>query len=174
MATEYISREAAIELLTTALDDDWEPEYAQDRLSEIPAADVRPVNNRDIDGNELFRRIAGHSYYKGDDILTRISLMQEGKSPKKKDIEPANVRPVVRGVPLIEINEPWQPMRGNKDRFYYTKRYLCRNCEYQIKTESWEKDRCFGAGTIFKENSMPNFCPNCGADMRPIKEDGNV
>ena len=40
---DYISREAAIELLTTALDDDWEPEYAQDRLSEIPTADVRPV-----------------------------------------------------------------------------------------------------------------------------------
>ena len=83
-----------------------------------------------------------------------------------KRIPIADVRPVVMGAPLIEINEPWQPMRGDKDRFYYTKRYLCRNCEYQIKTESWEKDRCFGAGTIFKENSMPNFCPNCGADLR--------
>ena len=40
---DYISREAAIELLKIALDDDWEPEYAADRLSEIPAADVRPV-----------------------------------------------------------------------------------------------------------------------------------
>ena len=40
---EYIEREAALELLKMALDDDWEPEYAADRLSEIPAADVRPV-----------------------------------------------------------------------------------------------------------------------------------
>lgn len=41
--TDYISREAASDLLAMALIDDWEPEYAQDRLSEIPAADVRPV-----------------------------------------------------------------------------------------------------------------------------------
>lgn len=41
--TDYISREAASDLLAMALMDDWEPEYAQDRLSEIPAADVRPV-----------------------------------------------------------------------------------------------------------------------------------
>lgn len=41
--TDYISREAAIELLTMALDDEWEPEYATDRMNEIPAADVRPV-----------------------------------------------------------------------------------------------------------------------------------
>ena len=39
---DYVSRKAAIELLKMALDDDWELEYAADRLSEIPAADVRP------------------------------------------------------------------------------------------------------------------------------------
>lgn len=43
METDYISREAASDLLAMALIDDWEPEYAQDRLSDIPAADVRPV-----------------------------------------------------------------------------------------------------------------------------------
>lgn len=51
---------------------------------------------REIDGDELFKRIAGHSYYLGDDILTRISLMQEGKLPKKKDVRPADVVEVVR------------------------------------------------------------------------------
>lgn len=40
---DYISREAASDLLAMSLIDEWEPEYAQDRLSEIPAADVRPV-----------------------------------------------------------------------------------------------------------------------------------
>lgn len=40
---DYIEREAACELLAMALDDDWEPEYAADRMNEIPAADVRPV-----------------------------------------------------------------------------------------------------------------------------------
>lgn len=51
---------------------------------------------KEIDGNELFKRIAGHSYYKGDDILTRISLMQEGKLLKEKDIKPVDVVEVVR------------------------------------------------------------------------------
>ena len=40
---DYIGREAACELLAMALDDDWEPEYAADRMNEIPAADVQPV-----------------------------------------------------------------------------------------------------------------------------------
>jgi hypothetical protein len=40
---EFIDREAARDLLDIALDDDWEIEYANDRLDEIPAADVRPV-----------------------------------------------------------------------------------------------------------------------------------
>ena len=43
MATDHISREAASDLLAMALIDEWEPEYAQDRLSEIPAADVVEV-----------------------------------------------------------------------------------------------------------------------------------
>ena len=41
--SDYISREEASDLLAMALIDEWEPEYAQDRLSEIPAEDVRPV-----------------------------------------------------------------------------------------------------------------------------------
>lgn len=40
---DYISREAASDLLAMALIDEWETEYAQDRLSEIPAADVVEV-----------------------------------------------------------------------------------------------------------------------------------
>ena len=40
---DIISRQAAIELLRMALDDSWEPDYASDRMGDIPAADVRPV-----------------------------------------------------------------------------------------------------------------------------------
>ena len=40
---DLISRQAAIELLRMALDDSWEPDYASDRMGDIPAADVRPV-----------------------------------------------------------------------------------------------------------------------------------
>ena len=60
--SDYISREAAKELLETALDDDWEIPYAVDRLNDVPAADVRKVrrgrwldckpNNPDFNGYE--------------------------------------------------------------------------------------------------------------------------
>ena len=95
---EFISRDAAIKAAFSLCRNTDYPfiDEIQNAIEEIPAADVRPVNKTDIDGNELFRRIAGHSYYKGDDILTRISLMQEGKS-QKEDIKPADVRPVVHG-----------------------------------------------------------------------------
>ena len=81
---DCISREAAIELLKMALDDDWEPEYAADRLSEIPAADVRPV---------------------------------------------------VRGKWIDTDN--------------YYQRWKCSACGCHTR------------------DAAPNFCPNCGADMRP-------
>lgn len=90
MASDLIYREDAKDFVRHAYHKGLNP---IDYIDEVPAADVRPVNNRYIDGNELFRRIAGHSYYKGDDILTRISLMQEGKS-KNEDVKPADVRPV--------------------------------------------------------------------------------
>lgn len=106
----------------------------EEEVKNIEPADVRPVYNRYIDGDELFRRIAGHSYYSGDDILTRICLMQEGKLPKKKDVEPADVRRVVRA------------MNKSEDGF------LCSACSFGD----------FGGFHGYK----PNFCPNCGADMR--------
>lgn len=35
---DCISRQAAIDLMLAALDDDWEPEYARDRMMELPTA----------------------------------------------------------------------------------------------------------------------------------------
>ena len=40
---EYIRREDAQDNLEQAIADDWEMDYAIDRLNEIPAADVAPV-----------------------------------------------------------------------------------------------------------------------------------
>lgn len=40
---EYIEKDAARDLMERALEDDWEIQYANDRLRDIPAADVRPV-----------------------------------------------------------------------------------------------------------------------------------
>lgn len=70
--TDYISREAAIELLTMALEDDWEAGYAADRMMELPAvsipqwqsADTPPDSERNIFicyGNPAFRSVCvGH------------------------------------------------------------------------------------------------------------------
>lgn len=43
MSKEYIEREAAKELMEQALADEWEIQYADDRLDETPAADVVEV-----------------------------------------------------------------------------------------------------------------------------------
>ena len=37
---EYIEKDAARDLMERALEDDWEIQYANDRLRDIPAADV--------------------------------------------------------------------------------------------------------------------------------------
>ena len=68
MATDYISREAASDLLAMALIDDWEPEYAQDRLSEIPAADVR----ENVKG-QWTREVLGSTSGYGTTVMYRCS-----------------------------------------------------------------------------------------------------
>jgi len=40
---EYIEKDAARDLMERALEDDWEIQYANDRLRDIPAADVVEV-----------------------------------------------------------------------------------------------------------------------------------
>lgn len=57
-------------------------------LDEIPAAKV--VSLRDI-----YRVIAGHSYYHGDGILAALTCIAEGK--EVNPVRPADVAPVVYG-----------------------------------------------------------------------------
>ena len=40
MADDYIKRKDAVDIMLSALSDDWEEDYAYDRLDEIHAADV--------------------------------------------------------------------------------------------------------------------------------------
>ena len=42
---EYIEKDAARDLMERALEDDWEIQYANDRLRDIPAADVVEVRH---------------------------------------------------------------------------------------------------------------------------------
>lgn len=62
---------------------------------------------------------------------------------------------------LIEKRE-W--IEGYRDR-WYRKIFYCSKCSMKIRTESWDEKRCFGEGTILKDNSMPRYCPNCGAKI---------
>lgn len=50
---------------------------------------------RFIDGEKLSSKIAGHSYYHGDAILSKIGIMMEGKDTGNS-VRPANVIAVVR------------------------------------------------------------------------------
>lgn len=59
------------------------------RMNNCP---LRPAPKGYIDGNNLFSRIAGHSYYHGDTILSAIQCAIEGKE-SQESIPPANVRP---------------------------------------------------------------------------------
>ena len=155
METKYISLEDLVEALMSytwrdddgfLIDDaDEKRAYIEEWMPNIPAADVRPMHKKYIDGNELFRRIAGHSYYKGDDILARISLMQEGKS-QNEDVKPADVRPVVRA--------KWENEIRLKDENGSLEWHgLCSRCLMTFST--------FG---VYAKRI--NFCPHCGADMR--------
>lgn len=67
-----------------------------------------------------------------------------------------------KGTPLLEKRE-W--IEGYENR-WYRKKFYCASCGIKIKFESWDEKRCFGKGTILRDNNMPNFCPNCGAEIR--------
>lgn len=48
---------------------------------------------------------------------------------------------------------------------WYRRRFYCPECGLLIRTESWDEERCFGAGTCLRQNIDPKYCPNCGAQM---------
>ena len=66
-----------------------------------------------------------------------------------------------------DFDESYKAMA--KERGWYRKQLYCR-CGLLIKSETWEKEHCFGSGTVLKENKMPNFCPECGAVVKGEKE----
>lgn len=72
------------------------------------------------------------------------------------DAEPVRLR--VEKADIVESNG------------WYRKRFYC-SCGQLIRTEAWDEKRCFGEGTILKENVMPRFCPNCGAKMTEVQDD---
>ena len=64
------------------------------------------------------------------------------------------------------VTDDFVNMEFAKERGWYRKRFYCPNCDLLIKTETWDRNRMFGCGTVLKSDDMANFCPNCGAEMK--------
>lgn len=86
-----------------------------------------------IDGDKLFSKIAGHSFYHGDDILTAISIMQEGKE-YNKNIPYADVKPIIH---------------ARLECVPHTRIPNCSNCGKWVD--------------IMQGTAEQNYCMNCGA-----------
>ena len=51
---------------------------------------------------------------------------------------------------------------------YYREHFFCPFCDIEIGHKTWDEKYQFGQGTVLHSNKFPNFCPNCGADMREV------
>lgn len=105
-------------------------------INRQPTVEAVPLRN-------VYRLIAGHSDYHGDNILSALTCVVEGK--EVKPIKPLETKPVVHG--------KWEQLC---DKYFSTK----------IPTIS----RCSVCGKKYNlANLGYNFCPECGADMRGEK-----
>lgn len=140
---EYIKREAAIAYIREQ-SEEWQKAFeelggesgiyadAYNDLAEnfygIPAAKV-------VSLHDIYRVIAGHSYYHGDRILAALTCIAEGK--KVNPVRPSDVAPVVYG------------------------EWLLRHEGYG---HYWECSVCHTNPCIYVTEHT-KFCPTCGAKM---------
>jgi hypothetical protein len=100
-----------------------------------------------IDGDKLFSKIAGHSDYHGDSILSAIACMMEGKE--------------IGDVPYIADN--YKIVRHGHWRKDENGETVCSRCDYPAEFNPISSD--------FIES---NYCANCGAKMdEEVKNDRN-
>lgn len=120
---EYIKREAALALVRPDAPEDEKAavtiatakKLVRSILHRAPAADVEPVVHgkrllADMSGakavslHDIYRVIAGHSYYHGDSILAALTCIVEGK--EVNPVRPADVAPVVYCCHCRSYNKP--------------------------------------------------------------------
>lgn len=85
-------------------------------------------------------------------IDTCGSSVAQGFVDRVNEIKPADVRPVVRG--------EWI----NTDAFDKESNVKCSECEMEF-------DYIDGICYLCAGHRLPNFCPNCGADMRGTQDE---
>lgn len=96
---------------------------------------------------------AWDGYFSGI-VCTRCGHIEREKKPVSQHAVKASF---VETREVIENHPTW-----------YRKHLCCSECGTEIRSESWNESRCFGAGTILKDNTVPNFCPVCGSDLREV------
>lgn len=125
-------------------EEEQENDYAAEQLlDEIPAAKA-------VSLHDIYRVIAGHSYYHGDRILAALSCIAEGK--EVNPVRPADVAPVVHG--------RWD----DSGRYTFpggATAVRCTNCgcaltESEYRLNNWK------------------YCPVCGAKMDGGDSDARV
>ena len=99
-------------------------------LDEIPTAKA-------VSLHDIYRVIAGHSYYHGDRILAALTCIVEGK--EGNPVRPADVAPVVHG--------RWIP----HDRVFGDDFLVCSKCQFVSEDRSTRR--------------YYHYCPHCGAKM---------
>ena len=85
----------------------------------------------------------------------REPCSQEGR-PEAKGKDPEE-----KAIPSNELLRKQEWIPGYTGR-WYRKKFFCPSCGIRIRVETWDEKRCFGISTILSDNTMPNFCPNCG------------
>lgn len=142
---EYISRKAAIAYIREQSEEcqkafeelggesgiyaDAYNDLAEDFYS-IPAAKA-------VSLHDIYRVIAGHSYYHGDRILAALTCIVEGK--EVNPVRPADVAPVVHGRWEQDADGDW----------------YCTNCDEVVAICESGRERTY----------RKPYCPNCGAKM---------
>ena len=137
---EYIEKNAAIARLTRleVTDANATMVDAKRVLADMPCAEA-------VSLHDIYRVIAGHSYYHGDRILSALTCMVEGK--EVNPVCPTDMAPVV--------HTHWQP---------YEDTVQCSACGFGTFMDGYFF--VHGECTHADDRSFRfSFCPNCGAKM---------
>ena len=86
---DLISRAEAIDVMLMAIDDDWEPDYATDRMNELPSTQPEIIRCKDCkywreykyaNGKPKYLPYCGFNdiYFREDDFCSRAKRREDG------------------------------------------------------------------------------------------------
>lgn len=141
---EYTKQETETTKLTTLeiIEPNATMADAKRVLSDMPSTKV-------VSLHDIYRVIAGHSYYHGDRILAALSCIAEGK--EVNPIRPTDAVPVVYGQWEWFDEETETPLTGYEREWGWR----CSHCKHELP-DDYDNPDC---------RPMLNYCSNCGAKM---------